>query len=77
MRGASGSSAEMPIDKARGQTQIDRLRHEHRVLDDQIIAMESRRYLTPNEEAEVKRLKRLKLYKKDEIAALARQVGRA
>ena len=67
----------MLIEKSRRQVEIERLRREHRALDDQIIVMERRRFLTPNEETEVKRLKRLKLYKKDEIAALARQAARA
>ncbi len=63
----------MPNDKAAGKTfQLEKLRNEHRVLDEQIIQFESRRYLTPAEEQEMRRLKRLKLYKKDEIAALAR-----
>jgi hypothetical protein len=53
------------------QVELERLRREHRALDDQIFAMESQRFLSPDEEAEIKRLKRLKLYKKDEIAALA------
>jgi uncharacterized protein YdcH (DUF465 family) len=53
------------------QAQLDRLRREHRALDEQIIALEGRRFLSPAEEQEIKRLKRLKLHKKDEIAAVA------
>jgi uncharacterized protein YdcH (DUF465 family) len=56
---------------SRKQFEIERLRKEHRALDEQIIVIESRRWLTPAEESEIKRLKRLKLYKKDEIATLA------
>ena len=63
----------MQIDRSQRQAELERLRHEHREIDEQIIGFESRRNLTPREEAEVKRLKRLKLYKKDEIAALARK----
>lgn len=64
----------MPLDKIeKQQVELDRLRGEHRDLDEKIRAIEGRRYLTPAEEAEVKRLKRLKLYKKDEIAALAQK----
>jgi uncharacterized protein YdcH (DUF465 family) len=62
----------MLMEKARKQLDLDRLRQEHRALDDLIAQMEGRRHLTPSEASEVKRLKRLKLYKKDEIAALAR-----
>lgn len=63
----------MQADRSRRQFELEKLRGEHRALDEQIIDMERRRWLTPTEEAEVKRLKRLKLYKKDEIAALARR----
>lgn len=65
----------MQVDKSRKLVELDRLRKEHRALDEQIIDMERRRYLSPGEEAEVKRLKVLKLHKKDEIAALARQAN--
>ncbi|MBI5548707.1 MAG: YdcH family protein [Deltaproteobacteria bacterium] len=61
----------MVTDKSRSQGDIDRLRREHRALDEQIIALESRRFLSSTEETEIKRLKRLKLHKKDEIAALS------
>jgi len=63
----------MTMDKVQRDRELDRLRKEHRVLDEQIDTLEGRRFLTPTEEAEIKRLKRLKLYKKDEIAALVRQ----
>jgi len=56
---------------SRKQVDLERLRKEHRALDEQIIVIESRRWLTPAEETEIKRLKRLKLYKKDEIHTLA------
>lgn len=62
----------MPNESSRTQVELDRLRKEHRALDEQIMTLERRRYLTPTEEVEVKRLKRLKLKMKDEIAALAR-----
>jgi len=63
----------MQVERSRKQVDLDRLRQEHRALDEQIMVIERRRWLTPVEEAEVKRLKRLKLHKKDEIAAMARQ----
>ncbi len=53
------------------QRELERLRKEHRQLDDMILDFERRRYLTADEETEMKRLKRLKLHKKDEIAAMA------
>jgi uncharacterized protein YdcH (DUF465 family) len=65
----------MQLDRSRKQAELEKLRKEHRALDEQIMDLERRRYLTPGEEAEVKRLKVLKLHKKDEIAALARQAN--
>ncbi|MGC4115609.1 MAG: YdcH family protein [Myxococcales bacterium] len=65
----------MQVDKSRKQVELERLRLEHRALDEQIMDIERRSYLSPGEEAEVKRLKVLKLHKKDEIAALARQAN--
>ena len=65
----------MQVDRSRRQVELERLRHEHRALDEKIMDMEHRHFLSPVEEAEVKRLKRLKLYKKDEIAALARRAN--
>ncbi|MGI5863903.1 MAG: YdcH family protein [Myxococcales bacterium] len=53
------------------QVDLERLRREHRALDEQIIALESRRWLSAAEEDEIKRLKRRKLQMKDKIAALA------
>lgn len=46
---------------------LERLRIEHRRLDEQVNQLESQRWLSPEEEAEVKRLKRLKLAKKDQL----------
>lgn len=65
----------MLVEKSKRDTELERLRREHRALDEQIIALESRRHPTPLEESEIKRLKRLKLYKKDSIAALTRQAN--
>ncbi len=63
----------MPTQLSPEGTQLDRLRREHRALDQQIQDLERRPFLSDQEEAEVKRLKRLKLFKKDEIAALVRR----
>ncbi|HCF59460.1 MAG TPA: hypothetical protein DFS52_15885 [Myxococcales bacterium] len=53
------------------QVDLERLRREHRALDEQIIALEGRRWLSVAEEDEIKRLKRRKLQMKDQIATLA------
>lgn len=44
--------------------------HEHRVLDDQLKEYDRKVYLTPDEEMERKRLQKLKLAKKDQIARM-------
>jgi hypothetical protein len=49
---------------------IEELRKEREVLDGQLVEIEKRRYLSVSEEVEVKRLKRLKLVKKDRMAAM-------
>lgn len=48
----------------------ERLRREHEKLDQQVDALESQRWLSPSEESEVRRLKRLKLAKKDTLRVL-------
>ena len=49
---------------------LERLRHEHRKLDQKVGELEAQRWLSPQDEAEVKRLKRLKLAKKDQLRNL-------
>jgi uncharacterized protein YdcH (DUF465 family) len=49
---------------------LEKLRREHAKLDRKVQELESQRWITPAEEAEVKRLKRLKLQKKDEMRQL-------
>ncbi|HZW35690.1 MAG TPA: YdcH family protein [Candidatus Deferrimicrobiaceae bacterium] len=44
--------------------------HEHRMLDDQLKELDRKVYLTPDEEMERKRLQKLKLAKKDQIAKM-------
>ena len=56
---------------------VEKLREEHRSLDARVQEMSSRRYLTPTEEYELKRLQKLKLAKKDEIAMLLARGGEA
>lgn len=43
---------------------------EHRMLDDQLKELDRKVYLTPDEEMERKRLQKLKLAKKDQIARM-------
>lgn len=51
------------------------LREEHRELDGLIATITAKPYLTPEEQLEVARLKKLKLKKKDEIYTMATQLG--
>jgi len=43
---------------------------EHRMLDDKLKELDRKVYLTPDEEMERKRLQKLKLAKKDQIARI-------
>jgi hypothetical protein len=54
-------------------TSIEQLKREHHEIDVQVAALEHRAFLTTEEDAELKRLKRLKLAKKDMIHVLTRQ----
>jgi len=58
---------------AREDTVFRRLMQEHRRLDEAVKALDSRRYLTPEEEMERKRLQKQKLYTKDQMAAMLRR----
>ncbi len=50
-----------------------RIYQEHRELDSQLLQFNKKSYLTPEEEAEMHRIKKEKLYKKDKIAELLRE----
>lgn len=50
-----------------------RLSEEHRNLDMLLSEMDNRRYLTPEEEIERKKIQKQKLLKKDRMAALVRE----
>lgn len=50
--------------------EFERLRREHVKLDAKVSELEAQRWLSASEEAEVKRLKRLKLAKKDRMQQL-------
>ena len=54
---------------------LQALKEEHRLLDTRIQELSSRPYLTPDDQVEVARLKKLKLKKKDEIMQLAAEMG--
>ena len=53
------------------ETLLAELTAEHRRLDEQLQQLEKRRSLTPNEQAEISRLKKQKLLTKDRIARLS------
>lgn len=48
-------------------TGLDQLLAEHRALDERVGELERRTYLSPAEQLEVLQLKKMKLYKKDQI----------
>ncbi|OGW38965.1 MAG: DUF465 domain-containing protein [Nitrospirae bacterium RBG_13_39_12] len=50
-----------------------RLSEEHRNLDGLLIEIDSKRYLTPEEEVERKKIQKQKLLKKDRMAELIRE----
>lgn len=53
---------------------LERLRGEHRELEDRLQELDRNLYLTPNEQFERKRIQKLKLQKKDQIASLTREL---
>jgi uncharacterized protein YdcH (DUF465 family) len=50
-----------------------RLNEEHRNLDELLVEIDSRKYLTPEEEVERKKIQKQKLLKKDRMAELVRK----
>jgi len=50
-----------------------RLSEEHRNLDEFLVEIDSRRYLTPEEEIERKNIQKQKLLRKDRMAELIRK----
>jgi len=50
--------------------QLDQLRQEHRALDERLAQLNSHRYISSEEQMEIKRLKKLKLQKKEQIQVL-------
>jgi hypothetical protein len=55
-----------------GVRDLEALKAEHRALDEKVRALGRRAYLTPTEEQELSRLKKLKLAKKDLITDMQR-----
>lgn len=52
------------------EREIGRLQREHTKLDEQLQVLEARKWLSATDEAEVRRLKREKLVRKDRLRAL-------
>lgn len=50
-----------------------KLGEEHKNLDEQLSELDGRVYLTPEEQLEKQRIKKLKLLKKDQMAEIIRQ----
>ncbi|MBI5027072.1 MAG: DUF465 domain-containing protein [Nitrospirae bacterium] len=50
-----------------------KLDEEHRRLDKDLASFDSKRYLTPEEEVERKKIQKQKLFKKDRMAELIRE----
>ncbi len=56
-------------------SEFQRWEQEHSKLEENLSQFTSHRHLTPEEEAEEKRIKKLKLIAKDRMMALVRQHG--
>ena len=54
-------------------SEFQRWEEEHSKLEENLLRFTSHRYLTPEEEAEEKRIKKLKLIAKDRMMAIVRQ----
>ncbi|MFZ5907871.1 MAG: DUF465 domain-containing protein [Nitrospirota bacterium] len=57
----------------RENEEFRKLSEEHRNLDSQLAEMDTKRYLSPEEELERKRIQKLKLLRKDRMAELVRE----
>lgn len=53
--------------------EFNRLYHKHRDLDSQLLELQKKTHLTAEDEIEILRIKKEKLYKKDRIAELIRE----
>ncbi len=52
-----------------------RLFEEHQILEKQLLALDQKAYLTPEEELERKKMQKLKLAGKDEMMRICRDLG--
>lgn len=60
------------MSRAEGREKLlETLRRQHGKLDRQVVQLEERRWLSTADEAEVRRLKRLKLATKDKMSQLS------
>jgi uncharacterized protein YdcH (DUF465 family) len=57
--------------------EFKRLSEEHRNLDGLLAEIDSKRYLSPEEEIERRKLQKLKLLRKDRMAEIVRQYKKA
>lgn len=62
-------------ERAELEMRLDTLRREHREMDDLIKELSARPYLTPEDQVQIARLKKLKLRKKDEMISVASLLG--
>jgi hypothetical protein len=60
----------------RENPEFQKLEEEHRSLEEKLQEFNSKYYLTPEEEMEIKKIKKQKLAKKDRMAELIRQYKR-
>jgi hypothetical protein len=63
------------INNADGLDRLHALREEHHVLDNQIRDLDAKPWLSPDDQVEMARLKKLKLRKKDEIFSISTALG--
>lgn len=57
--------------------EFKKLTEEHRTLEELLAKIDNKRYLTPEEEFERKKIQKQKLLKKDRMAALVREYKKA
>jgi uncharacterized protein len=62
--------AELVMRLARENEEFSRMVREHQELDRKVAELEARPYLSPDEEVELKRIKKLKLAGKDRMEAI-------
>ena len=70
MSNGTAFETDAPKDNPTVLAEVDRLKREHGELKARLLELNSRIYLSPTEEVEKKQLQKLKLAKKDRLAAL-------